>query len=296
MHQYDTVLKSFLQNPRNSLLKDIAGVKISQWLNVELPQVSQTRVDLLGKTAFGKRLIGFELQSTNDNSLPLRMAEYSLRVYRKYGQFPEQYVLYVGNAKLRMPSQLSGPAFHCRYTIIDIRDIGEDKFLKSPHKTDFILAILAHHPDRTKSVRAILEKLAKLKGSARQKAFDELFILAGLRKLGKTVLEEVKRMPILDDLMTHDVIGPAMRKSRKEGLQQGLQQGLEQGLHKGLQEGLNKGLQEGELTILRRQIAKRFGPLPARLDKKLAKLPRPALEDLSLRLFDAKSIDDLFAR
>jgi flagellar biosynthesis/type III secretory pathway protein FliH len=92
--------------------------------------------------------------------------------------------------------------------------------------------------------------------------------------------------------MTHDVIGPAMRKSRKEGLQQG----LEQGLHKGLQEGLNKGLQEGELTILRRQIAKRFGTLPARLDKKLAKLPRPALEDLSLRLFDAKSINDLFTR
>jgi flagellar biosynthesis/type III secretory pathway protein FliH len=80
--------------------------------------------------------------------------------------------------------------------------------------------------------------------------------------------------------MTHDVIGPAMRKSRREGLQQ----------------GLNKGLQEGELTILRRLIAKRFGTLPARLDKKLAKLPRPALEDLSLRLFDARSIDDVFAR
>jgi len=43
-------------------------------------------------------LIGFELQSSNDKSLPLRMAEYALRVYRKYGQFPEQYVLYVGNA------------------------------------------------------------------------------------------------------------------------------------------------------------------------------------------------------
>jgi hypothetical protein len=121
-----------------------------------------------------------------------------------------------------------------------------------------------------------LEKLAKLKGSARQKAFDELFILAGLRKLGKTILEEMKRMPILDDLMSHDVIGPAMRKSRKEGLQE--------------------GLQEGELIILRRMIAKRFGSLPARLDKKLSKFSRPELEDLSLRLLDAKSINDLFDR
>jgi len=276
MHQYDTVLKSFLQAPRSLLLKDVTGVQIGQWLNVELPQVSQTRVDLLGKTVDGRRLIGFELQSANDKSLPLRMAEYSLRVYRKYGQFPEQYVLYVGNAKLRMASQLQGPDFECRYTIIDIRDIDEERLLGSPHKADFILAILAHHPDRVKSVRAILEKLAKLKGSARQKAFDELFILAGLRKLGKTILEEVKQMPILDDLMSHDVLGPAMRKSRKEGLQE--------------------GIQEGELTILRRQIAKRFGALPTRLDKKLAKLSRPELEDLSLRLFDAKSINDLFTR
>jgi len=170
-----------------------------------------------------------------------------------------------------MASQLQGPDFHCRYTIVDIRDIDEERLLSSPHKADFILAILANHPNSLKAF-GILDKLAKLKGSARQKAFDELFILAGLRKLGKTILEEVKRMPILDDLTSHDVLGPAMRKSRKEGLQ------------------------EGELTILRRQIAKRFGPLPARLDKKLAKLSRPELEDLSLRLFDAKSINDLFTR
>ena len=139
---------------------------------------------------------------------------------------------------------------------------------------------MSNHPDRAKSIRAILEKLAKLKGSAIQKAFDELFILAGLRKLGKTILEEVKRMPILDDLMSHDVVGPAMRKSRKEGLQ----------------EGINKGLQQGELTILRRMIAKRFGALPVRVDKKLTKLSPPELEDLSLRLFDAKTINDLFTR
>jgi predicted transposase YdaD len=107
-------------------------------------------VDLLGKTTDGQRLIGFELQSSNDNSLPLRMAEYALRVYRKYGQFPEQYVLYVGNAKLRMASQLQGANFQCRYTIIDIREIDEERLLRSPHKADFILAILSNHPDRAK--------------------------------------------------------------------------------------------------------------------------------------------------
>jgi flagellar biosynthesis/type III secretory pathway protein FliH len=91
-------------------------------------------------------------------------------------------------------------------------------------------------------------------------------------------------MPILDDIMTHDVLGPTFRQGRKEGLQRGLEKGLE------------KGRQEGELNLLRLQINKRFGALPARLEKRLAKLSLAELEAVSLRLFDAKSINELFAR
>ena len=42
-------------------------------------------------------------------------------------------------------------------------------------------------------------------------------ILAGLRKLGDSIRTEMKHMPILDDIMDHDIIGPAIR----EGLQKG---------------------------------------------------------------------------
>ncbi len=65
MHRYDAVLKSLLQDSRNSVLERITGAKIRQWLNVELSEVNQTRVDLIGETADGERLIGFELQSAN---------------------------------------------------------------------------------------------------------------------------------------------------------------------------------------------------------------------------------------
>ncbi len=87
-------------------------------------------------------------------------------------------------------------------------------------------------------------------------------------------------MPILDDIMTHDVLGPAIRQGRKEGREEGLQEGL----------------QQGELAILRRMIGKRFGALPSVYEKRLAKLSSRELEALSLRLFDAKSIEDLFDR
>jgi hypothetical protein len=86
-------------------------------------------------------------------------------------------------------------------------------------------------------------------------------------------------MPIMHDIMDHDVIGPAIR----QGMQQGLQQGMEQGRQ-----------QEG-ISILRRQIEKRFGPLPPTMDERLTGLSIPEFEDLSLRVLDAQSVDDLFS-
>ncbi len=112
MHEYDTALKALLQGSENSIFEKITGVPIGRgrWLNVELPEVQQTRVDLLFETLDPiRRLLGLELQSANDPSLPLRMAEYSLRVFRIHKQFPEQYVLYVGDQDMKMASELAGP-------------------------------------------------------------------------------------------------------------------------------------------------------------------------------------------
>ncbi len=74
--------------------------------------------------------------------------------------------------------------------------------------------------------------------------------------------------------------GKACKKGRQEGLEQGMQQGM----------------QKGELAILRRMIGRRFGPLPGWLEEQLVKLSTNELEEISLRLLDAKSIDELFGR
>ena len=76
-------------------------------------------------------------------------------------------------------------------------------------------------------------------------------------------------MPITASILEHDVLGPVFKK------------------------GLLEGRQEGELTILRRLIEKRFGPLPGWASDKLAALPASELEDLSERVLDAKSVEEL---
>jgi hypothetical protein len=265
MHEYDTVLNSLLQDPRNGILELITGVKIGRWLNVEMPEVTQPRVDLLGETVGDRSLVGVELQSYNDALLPLRMAEYSLHVYRLHRRFPKQYVLYVGNAAMNMASELVGPNFYCRYEIIDIRDVSEDWLLRSPFDADNILAILANHRDHRETIRRILERIATLEGAARKSALKKVRILAGLRKFGDTMLTEVKRMPIVVD----STMDPPGRVSRILA-------------------------EEGERIVIRRLIAKRFGEVPAWVEERLTGLSGPELEEVSLRLLDITNIDGLF--
>jgi len=194
VHEYDTVLKDLLKSPRNTIIERITGVQIAHWLNVEFPEVQQTRVDLLGETA-DRRLFALELQSINDLMLPLRMAEYALRIYRVYGRFPEQYVLYVGNARMRMPGELSGSNFLCRYKIFDIRAFEEESLLNSASDADNIIAILSRHRDNREAIRRILKRIAILDGSSRDLAFKKLTILAGLRKLDYSVITGAKLCP-----------------------------------------------------------------------------------------------------
>jgi len=84
-------------------------------------------------------------------------------------------------------------------------------------------------------------------------------------------------MPIDIDIREHEVLGPMFKEAEQ----------------KGRQEGRQEGLREGELSILRRQIEKRFGALPGWAGEKLAALPASELEDLIERVLDAKSMDEL---
>jgi hypothetical protein len=90
-----------------------------------------------------------------------------------------------------------------------------------------------------------------------------------LRRSAKTVEQEARKMPIRVNILENEVLGPLFRK------------------------GMLEARQEGELTILRRQIERRFGPLPGWAIDKLAALPASELEDLSERVLDAKSVEEL---
>jgi predicted transposase YdaD len=289
MHDYDTALKTLLKSPGCTLLRQISGVEIAAWLNVELPRVQNLRVDLLGVTRDGN-LVHIELQGTNDSDMPLRMAEYYIHIYRLHRRAARQIVLYVGNAPLKMSNVFPEPGFPFSYSLVDIRELDGAPLLVSPHIEDNLLAILARLQNERDAIRQILARIGELKDPERSLAFNQILIISGLRKLAHTIEEEAHKMPVTIDLREHDLFGPVI----EQGIQIGKQAGLLEGRQEGKLEGKLEGRREGALTILRRLIEKRFGALPAGVERQLNSLTEAELDSLSLRLLDANSIEELF--
>ena len=261
MQEYDVALKLLLRGSAKLTMRELTGTSVETWLDVELSKVVQnTRVDLLGETE-AKGLVHLELQSGNDVTMPLRMAEYCLGVFRLFGRFPRQVLLYVGEAPLRMESELRADDVWFRYRAVDIRDLDGDRLLESQDVGDTVIAILARLRDHKDAVRRILERIAGLVAAERETALGQLLILAGLRHFEETVEREARKMPILNDILDNKVLGREFKR--------------------------------GELTVLRRQIEKRFGAIPTWAEERLAGRSPADLEDLSVRVLDAQSLEEL---
>jgi Domain of unknown function (DUF4351) len=144
--------------------------------------------------------------------------------------------------------------------------------LASPNLEDNIIAILMRVGSERDAVRRILNRISASEAPERGVALRELAILSGLRNLGGIIKKETTNMPILSDIMDHDLFGPAIRQGRLEGRL------------------------EGEQAILTRMIEKRFGPIPAFARQRLERMSAPELEDAALRLLDVGSLEDLLGK
>src|SRR5207248_6717718 len=101
--------------------------------------------------------------------MPLRMAEYYLRILRLHKRYPAQVVLYVGEEPLRMNNELRGPGLVFGYRLIDIREFDAEWLLDSDQVGDNIIAVLARVRNSRDAVRRVMERIAKLPEAAERK-------------------------------------------------------------------------------------------------------------------------------
>lgn len=171
----------------------------------------------------------------------------------------------MGEAPLRMVTSLRGGGLSFEYQAIDVRNLDGDRLLESEEVGDNIIAVLAQLRDHKEAVRQIVMRIAGLAPSERATALEQLFILAGLRRLEEIVEQEARKMPVYIDILENKVLGREFKK----------------------------GLQEGERAILRRVIEVRFGSLPSWAEQRLASASTDLLEKLATRLLDAANLEEL---
>ncbi|MFT0548941.1 DUF4351 domain-containing protein [Allopusillimonas ginsengisoli] len=77
-------------------------------------------------------------------------------------------------------------------------------------------------------------------------------------------------------------------------LDQARYEGEQKGLQKGLQKGQQQGILQGQAQLLARQLERRFGTLTPHYQTLLSQASADQLQNWSLSLLDAQSIESVF--
>jgi Domain of unknown function (DUF4351) len=116
----------------------------------------------------------------------------------------------------------------------------------------------------------VLKRIQAGPAEERDEALAEFSIVAGLRKLIAEVKREASKMPIQEDIMDDEVLGPWLRQKHAEGRV------------------------PGKVELLMGLVEKKFSVIPPRIRKRIALLKPDQLKAAGLRLLDARRIEDLF--
>ena len=278
--KFDAMMKEFLQQQPTSLLLELTGgVRVVEFLNVELPSVQERRLDLVLLLADGT-LLHIELQSSNDRDMWLRMLEYYVLLWRRYRKPIRQVVLYVGTPRMRMLDTLVSKTLRFSFTVRDIREWQAEDLLASSLFGDQVLALLGGTSDARGVIRGVLERIAKMVPERRERALRYMLILAGLRKFGTIVEQEVENMGVTIDWMQY----PTFRQAKKIALAEGKAEGKAEGEIRGVRDAL--------LVVLEN----RFGPLPAWARQKIENASKEASMAWLVKAGDVAKLTELIPR
>ncbi len=274
MCMYDNVCKFLAENFSNDFTRWIFGESkgLTKLSPTEL-YVEPIRADALILLQSDEVVLHLEFQTLPDDTIPFRMADYRLRVHRRYPHKDmRQIVIYLKSTGSQLVQQNV-------FTISGMRHEFEVIRLWEQPYSDFLqftgllpLAVLGRTNDRTQTLREVSSLIDNISNKKEQSNIAAATsVLAGLI-LKKDLISAILKEEIMQESVIYQDI-------KKQGIEQGIEQGRKQ---------------EASLMILR-LLKRRIGEIEPSLSTRITGLSVEQLEALGEALLDFSSRDDLMA-
>ena len=237
--------------------------------------VEPIRADSVMLLQSSNAILHTEFQTVGDDTMPFRMADYYLRLKRK---FPErtiqQVVIYLKRTASNLVKQTSytTPVMTHQFRVIRLWEEPVEVFLSTPGLLPY--AVLSRASDKESVLAQVVAELEQITDPREQSNLvAATSILAGL-ELEEQTIRQLFRSPIMRESTMYQAI---LREGRAEGLQLGLTQGR---------------TVEGKTLVLK-QLTRKLGSLSPEITTKVSALSLKDLEALGEALLDFTSVEDL---
>ena len=272
---YDNICKYLAEEYPAEFVRWLSGEETSASditvLKTEL-SVEPIRADSLTLLQTANQILHIEFQTlpSSNPPLPFRMLDYWVRLKRLYWCPVEQVVIFLKstNSETVFVSQFTDTNTTHRYRVIRIWEQDPAPLLTNPALLPF--ASLARSDSPTTLLEQVAAQVDRIEEPRKRGSLAACVeVLAGLR-FDKDFIRQL----FTEELMQESVIYQDI-------------------LQKGLQQGLQQGRQEEALSLLMRQLTRRFGKVDPQWQERVRGLSLVQLEELSEALLDFERVTDL---
>ena len=265
---YDNICKFLAENYSSDFARWVFGEpKGLTTLSPTELFVEPIRADALILLQSSDVVLHLEFQTQPDEAIPFRMADYRLRVHRRYpNKDMRQLVIYLKSTGSDLVRQntfnISG--MRHEFEVIRLWEQPTADLLQFPGLLP--LAILGRTDDRTQTLREIGSLIDNISDRREQSNITAATsLLAGL-VLKKDVISAVLREEIMQDSVIYQDIKA---------------------------QGVQSGKQQGKADLVLRLLKRRIGEIEANDETRINSLSEEQLEGLGEALLDFSSYDDL---
>ena len=264
---YDNVCKflaeNFSQDFARWLLKEEIG--LTQLSPTEL-SVDPIRADTLILLTSEQVVLHLEFQTQPDPEIPFRMADYRLRVYRRYpNKQMRQVVIYLKPTGSQLVHQqvFALPGTRHEFAVIRLWECPQEDLMQFPGLLP--LAVLSQTNNKAQTLREIAQRIERLPTRQEQSTVTAATsILAGL-VLEKAIIQQILKEEVMRDSVIYQDI-----------VEQGIQQGIQR-----------------ERSLILKLLNRRVGNLAPETTAQVQALPLEQLEALGEALLDFTQAEEL---